>query len=43
MTFVNLHVHTNYSWDSTSRIKDIVSFAKKNNQPAIAMTDHGLS
>lgn len=41
MTFVNLHVHTNYSWDSTSRIKDIVSFAKKNNQPAIAMTDHG--
>lgn len=41
--FVNLHVHTAIGslLDSIAKIPDIVKFAVDNNQPAIAITDHG--
>ncbi len=41
--YVPLHVHTEYSLlDGATRIKELVSFAKENNMPAAAITDHGL-
>lgn len=41
--FVNLHVHTCIGslLDSMAKIPDIVKYAVDNNQPAIAITDHG--
>ncbi len=40
--FVHLHVHSEYSLlDGAARINDIVSYAKKIGQNAIAITDHG--
>ena len=40
--FVHLHVHTHYSMlDGACRVKDVVGAAKKYNQPAVAITDHG--
>ena len=41
--FVNLHVHTAVGslLDSIAKIPDVVKFAVDNNQPAIAITDHG--
>lgn len=41
--FVNLHVHSTIGslLDSIAKIPDIVKFAVDNNQPAIAITDHG--
>ncbi|MGN1327367.1 MAG: DNA polymerase III subunit alpha [Clostridia bacterium] len=41
--FVNLHVHTAVGslLDSIAKVPDIVKFAVDNNQPAIAITDHG--
>ena len=41
--FVNLHVHTAIGslLDSIAKIPDVVKFAVDNNQPAIAITDHG--
>ncbi len=41
--FVHLHVHTQYSLlDGASRIPDLVKRAKELNQPALAITDHGV-
>jgi len=41
--FVHLHVHTEYSLlDGCSRLDDLVSSAKAQNMPAIAITDHGV-
>ena len=41
--FVHLHVHTQYSLlDGASRIPDLVKRAKELEQPAIAITDHGV-
>ncbi|HYG73574.1 MAG TPA: DNA polymerase III subunit alpha [Planctomycetota bacterium] len=41
-TFCHLHTHTQYSLlDGASRIADIVKRARKMNQPALAITDHG--
>jgi len=41
--FVHLHTHTEYSLlDGASRVKDLVKKAKKFNNPAIAITDHGV-
>jgi DNA polymerase-3 subunit alpha len=41
-TFCHLHTHTQYSLlDGASRIGDIVKRARKMNQPALAITDHG--
>ena len=43
MEFVNLHNHTEYSLlDGMISIEELVDFAVENNQPAIAMTDHGV-
>ena len=42
MSFVHLHVHTEYSLlDGACKIKNLVKAAKKLSQPAIAITDHG--
>ena len=39
---IHLHLHSDYSvLDSLLRVKDIVQYAKDNNQSAIAITDHG--
>ena len=41
MSFVHLHVHTQYSIaDATTRVADLVQFAADQGMPAIAMTDH---
>ncbi|MGM9993073.1 MAG: DNA polymerase III subunit alpha [Candidatus Bruticola sp.] len=43
MSFVHLHVHTEYSLlDGANRISDIVSKAKSCGMPALAITDHGV-
>lgn len=40
--FVHLHAHTEYSMlDGLARIPDLVAQAKKWEQPALAVTDHG--
>ena len=40
--FINLHNHSEYSvLDGMLKIEQLVQFAKKHNQPAIALTDHG--
>lgn len=42
MSFVHLHVHTEFSFlDGECRIKELVSHAKKLNMSALAITDHG--
>ncbi|HET7478634.1 MAG TPA: DNA polymerase III subunit alpha [Rubrobacteraceae bacterium] len=42
-TFAHLHCHSEYSMlDGASRIKDLVSFAKDQNMPGLALTDHGV-
>src|SRR5512142_1663793 len=42
MSFVHLHVHTEYSLlDGFSNIKKLVKRAKEMNMPALAITDHG--
>jgi DNA polymerase III subunit alpha len=41
--FVHLHLHTQYSLlDGANKLPDIILQAKAQNQPAIAMTDHGV-
>jgi DNA polymerase-3 subunit alpha len=43
MSFVHLHVHTEYSLlDGLSRIKPLVARAAELGQPALAITDHGV-
>lgn len=43
MSFVHLHVHTEYSLlDGACRINQLVSAAKSMGQTAIAITDHGV-
>lgn len=40
--FVHLHTHTEYSLlDGAARIRDLVATARRNHQPALAVTDHG--
>ena len=42
MSFVHLHLHTQYSLlDGAIRIDDLVKKAKECNMPAVAITDHG--
>ena len=41
--FAHLHCHSEYSMlDGASRIKDLISFAKDQNMPGLALTDHGV-
>ncbi len=42
MQYVPLHLHTEYSLlDGAIRVKDLCKFAKENDMPAVALTDHG--
>ena len=42
MSFVHLHVHTEYSLlDGAARIDKLVKKCKDCNMPAVAITDHG--
>ncbi len=41
--FIPLHVHTEYSLlDGMIRVNDLVNYAKENELPAVAITDHGV-
>ena len=41
--FIPLHIHTEYSLlDGMIRVFELVNYAKKNELPAIAVTDHGV-
>jgi len=41
--FIPLHIHTEYSLlDGMIRVPDLVNYAKENDLPAIAVTDHGV-
>ncbi len=43
MSFVHLHLHTEYSLlDGVSKIEPLVNKIKANNMPACAITDHGV-
>jgi DNA polymerase-3 subunit alpha len=43
MSFVHLHVHTEYSLlDGLSRIDDLIGRAAELGMPALALTDHGV-
>lgn len=42
-SYVPLHLHTEYSLlDGAIRISDLIKFAKANDMPAVAITDHGV-
>ncbi|MGI9667964.1 MAG: DNA polymerase III subunit alpha [Acidimicrobiia bacterium] len=42
-SFAHLHVHTEFSMlDGAARVKDLVKAVKADNQPAVAITDHGV-
>jgi len=41
--YVPLHLHSEYSLlDGAIKLKDLCKYAKNNNMPAVAMTDHGV-
>lgn len=41
--FVPLHLHSEFSLlDGAIKLKDLCNFAKENNMPAVAITDHGV-
>ena len=41
--YVPLHLHTEFSLlDGAIRLKKLCDFAKENNMPAVAITDHGV-
>jgi len=43
MQYVPLHLHTEYSLlDGAIRLKKLCEFAKQNDMPAVAITDHGV-
>lgn len=43
MQYVPLHLHSEYSLlDGAIKLKDLCAFAKENNMPAVAITDHGV-
>lgn len=43
MQYVPLHLHSEYSLlDGAIRLKDLCAFAKENDMPAVAITDHGV-
>ncbi|MFA4995922.1 MAG: DNA polymerase III subunit alpha [Patescibacteria group bacterium] len=43
LQFVHLHTHSHYSMlDGMGKLPDLIKKAKANNQPALALTDHGV-
>ena len=43
MSFVHLHLHTEYSLlDGACRIRDLPKYVKELGQSAVAITDHGV-
>lgn len=43
MQYVPLHLHSEYSLlDGAIKLKDLCKFAKENDMPAVAVTDHGV-
>ncbi len=43
MSFAHLHVHTEFSMlDGAARVKDLVAAVAADDQPAVAITDHGV-
>lgn len=43
MQYVPLHLHSEYSLlDGAIKLKDLCNFAKENDMPAVAITDHGV-
>lgn len=43
MQYVPLHLHSEYSLlDGAIKLKDLCAFAKENDMPAVAVTDHGV-
>lgn len=43
MQYVPLHLHSEYSLlDGAIRLKDLCKYAKENDMPAVAVTDHGV-
>ena len=43
MSFVHLHLHTEYSLlDGVCRIRDLMERVKEVGQEAVAITDHGV-
>lgn len=43
MQYVPLHLHSEYSLlDGAIKLKDLCKYAKENDMPAVAMTDHGV-
>lgn len=43
MQYVPLHLHSEYSLlDGAIKLKDLCTFAKENDMPAVAVTDHGV-
>jgi DNA polymerase-3 subunit alpha len=42
-SFAHLHVHTEFSMlDGAARVSDLVTAVRNDNQPAVAITDHGV-
>lgn len=41
MSFAHLHVHTEYSIDGMTKIRELFSLARQNGMPGFAITDHG--
>jgi len=43
MSFVHLHCHSHYSLlDGLPKIDEMIAYAKEQNSPALALTDHGV-
>lgn len=43
MKFVHLHTHTHFSLlDGLTKLDELIEFAKKDNAPAVAISDHGV-
>lgn len=43
MSYVPLHLHSEYSLlDGAIKLKDLCKYAKENDMPAVAVTDHGV-
>ena len=41
--FFDLQVHSEYSWDCSTKIKDIINYSKKKGMSGVSITDHETS